>query len=1368
MMPMVRIILLSVVILFGFQPAVAELRTEEDIPPELLRWREWVLHGHEAELCPGVYDDGALTRCQWPSQLRLQASTEGGRFEQHWQLFARGWVSLPGGPDLWPDGVVVDGRPVAVVNREGIPSVELDAGGYQITGRFEWHRMPEGIQVPPASGLITLTVDGQRIEAPVIDDKGRLWLRERRTAAGEADRVGIHLFRLINDTIPMQITTLVRLDVSGQARELKLGDILLENLVPMSLESVLPTRLDREGRLLVQARPGRWEIRITGRLPGVAARLSAGAASHGDEIWVFQPQHQLRMVEVEGVPQVEPEQTELPAAWRRYSAYLIKPDAEMRLNMLRRGDPDPPPARLRLHRNWWLDFDGSGFTLHDRIEGTLSRQWYLVMRRPGQLGRVAVDGRDQVITAHGDDGLPGVELRRGILHMTSDARLARGSGSLNAVGWSHDFDGVSADLFLPPGWRLLAASGVDQASDTWLQRWSLLDFFLVLIIALAVFKLRDWRWSLLALATMVLIFHEVGAPRLVWLHLLAALALMPLLPDGWLKRLIGLWGAGAVVTLVLLTIPFSVNQVRWGFYPQLAPHNGRGPVPQDTSRAVPAPPAQALPVAPPEPDRIASLLRSAPLSAKRKLSGGIEPQEQAPVREDAVWHQDPDALIPTGPGLPDWRWHGVGLRWNGPVTGDQTMRLYLASPLANLILALIRVVLLGLMIWGVVDWRPWWRKARYRLAPAAAVMVILGLWASAPPVQAAEEPVSFPPASLLDSLRERLLTPPDCLPHCADISRMELVAVDDEIQLMVKANAATQTAIPLPSSRKSWSPGQVLLDNAPISGLARDDQGGLWAVIPAGLHTIVMQGSAVGTDLVQIPLPLKPHLATFSVDGWTLKGISADGKVGSSLLLTRVRQARGEDRRRNDAGPMPPFLHVERVLQLGLTWQVHTTVRRVTPPGVPVVASVPLLADESLTTAGLQVDKGQVLINMSADQRQLSFQSTLEVAPQVRLTAPRAVPWTETWVLDASAIWHCDLEGIPVIHHQGGSGLWQPRWRPWPGESVIIRVRRPKPLEGQAVTVQRADLEMSPGRRFSRGELHLKINSSRGGPHTLELPANANLQSVSVGGRSLPVRQDGRWVTVPLQPGVQTVGVQWHQLTPFGIHFQTPQVKIGESAVNANVAVKMPQSRWILFAGGPRWGPAVLFWSYLAVIVLAALGLGRLTLTPLKTWQWALLGLGLTQIPAPVALVIVGWLLVLGLRRNQPMPGHWLGFDLLQIGLALWTLVALTALFSAVKAGLIGQPEMQVAGNGSTQWVLNWTQDRIDTDMPRPWILSLPIWCYRGLMLAWSFWLAFALLGWLKWGWDCFARDGVWRKLPRRSKGGAAKTVEPEGSTPAS
>ena len=193
----------------------------------------------------------------------------------------------------------------------------------------------------------------------------------------------------------------------------------------------------------------------------------------------------------------------------------------------------------------------------------------------------------------------------------------------------------------------------------------------------------------------------------------------------------------------------------------------------------------------------------------------------------------------------------------------------------------------------------------------------------------------------------------------------------------------------------------------------------------------------------------------------------------------------------------------------------------------------------------------------------------------------------------------------------------------------------------------------------------------------------------------------------------------------------------------------MPASRWILFAGGPSLGPAVLFWSVLPVLALVAVGLGRVRATPLRARHWLLLGIGLTQVPAAAALAVAAWLLALGWRRERGATIGGRGFDLVQVGLVAWTLAALAILFFAVRQGLLGAPDMQIAGNGSSAAALHWYQDRSPALLPRAWVLSTPLFVYRLLMLAWALWLAQALLRWLRWGWDSFGAGGYWHPLRR-------------------
>ena len=113
----------------------------------------------------------------------------------------------------------------------------------------------------------------------------------------------------------------------------------------------------------------------------------------------------------------------------------------------------------------------------------------------------------------------------------------------------------------------ISTAGVDIPPDAWLQRWTLLDLFLVMIVAISAWKLRGPRFGLLVLVTLGFTFHEPGAPRQVWLHLLIIAALLKYLPDGWFRRVIRLWGFGAVIALVVIALPFMVQQIRTAIYP---------------------------------------------------------------------------------------------------------------------------------------------------------------------------------------------------------------------------------------------------------------------------------------------------------------------------------------------------------------------------------------------------------------------------------------------------------------------------------------------------------------------------------------------------------------------------------------------------------------------------------------------------------------------------------------------------------------------------------------------------------------------------------------------------------------------------------
>lgn len=1372
----------------------------EKVPDPLKPWVAWALDGHEGLACPTLLgldaadDDADAPGCLWGGRLELALDARGGRFALPVRLFREGFVRLPGDARHWPQDVRAGSRPAPVIERDGGPATLLPAGEHALSGAFAWSSMPESLPVPPETGLLSLSLRGRPVPFPVREDDGLLWLqREAEQEEGES-RLEVTVHRRLVDEQPMLAVARVKLEVSGKNREVLLGRALLEGFSPLEVAGSLPARLEPDGRLRVQVRPGTFTVEVTGRRDGPVAALSLppqpeGAPWAPEELWVFEARPALRVVDARGLPQIDVAQTTLADDWKRLPAFRLRPGDRLELAEQRRGDSEPAPDQLSLERQLWLDFDGGGWTARDRLTGRLTRAWRLEMPEPSRLGRVTLGGRDQLITRAGEGSAAGVEVRAGLLDLQAQSRVELGAGRLPAVGWGHDLKSLSAQLQLPPGWRLLHASGADDASETWLQRWSLLDLFLVLMVALAVARMFGAGWGALAFFALGLALPE-GAPRWSWLWPLAAEGLLRVVPPGRLARLLGLLRVASWVVLLVLLVPFAAGHLRGGMYPALESRTS-GPPDEDQgfAEAMVSASANALaerspaPLAPPEFEEpavvggvVGGLSQSADgpppkLAMKRKaLMKMAEPKPSAPPSRSAsqayAYQQkldlvqiDPNAVVQTGPGLPSWTWRSVSLRWSGPVERGAQLSLWLLPPAANLALAFLRVGLLAALAALLIVRR----HARGGGAPqgaplataaaATAALVLLG----APPARAGD----LPSDAQLDELRERLTRPPACRPLCADSPRLTVEAGAGQLKLRLELAAVEPVAVPLPGGLAHWTPERVTLDGAPARSLRHHD-GALWLLVPAGAHVAELWGALPARDQVQLQLRLRPRRVEARLTGWTLDGLHEDGTVEESLQLSRVQ--RGAARDKLEPGQLPPWAEVERSLLLGLTWQVETKVTRRSPAAAPVVLEVPLLLGESITSADVRAEKGKAIVSLSPRTPSVTWRSVLSERPALELVAPKGVPWAEVWHLEAAQVWHVEATGIPPVLAEPAAQRVR-SYRPYPGEALKLAVSRPAAVPGQTLTVQSSRLVVAPGARSTDATLELKVSGSRGGPFAATLPEGAALQAMALDGATQPLRQEGRKAVFTLPPGEHALRLEWREPGGLSTLFSTPRVDLGTASVNASVELKLPAQRWVLLLGGPRLGPAVLFWSLLVVMTLAGAALARVPLAPLRAHQWVLLAVGLTQVEVVPAAAVAGWLLALGWRRLHGAGiARWWRFDLAQLLLVAWSLAAMLILFASIRRGLLGTPLMQVAGNGSTAADLRWFLDRAGPELPGGWALSVPLLVYRLAMLAWALWLASSLVRWLPWAWGSFAEGGVWRPRERRPKVAEGKAAPVEAA----
>lgn len=1316
------------------------------VPAELEPWRNWVLHEKDYRLCPFVFNRAGTAPgdfvCAWPGSLTISVDGSGGTFSQAWTIYAgEQWLVLPGDSNYWPEDVQVDGRAASVVLREGSPTLRLGPGRYSVSGRFNWDQRPQQLAIPRQSGLVVLNVDGRRIARPERNPGG-VWLGERGEQAAEQDAVQVQVYRLLTDDIPTRLTTWLIIDVSGSVREELFGPALPENWTPLAIESDLPARLEPDGSIRLQLRPGHWNLRLLARAERVLDAVAmpvAGNNMPADEIWSYQSNDGLRVTAVDGANPVDPLQVNVPDEWQQLPAFSLQQGGALTLDERSRGRV-AADNRLQLERKLWLDFNADGFVYDDSVTGEMRSEWRLDMLEPYALLNATEAGENLLITRHASDAPAGIEVRQSDVDVQALGRLET-RGEFAVAGWQTRFDNMSIELNLPPGHRLLAAPGVDSAPGSWVSQWQLLDFFLLLIVTIATARLFGNAAAAVALLALVLSLHEADSAAWSWLNLLAAVALVRVAPAGRFMAVAKAYRTISAVLLLVILVPFAVGQIRDAVYPQL--ERRAGSYDYGFVGAQPDVFPASAPVA-----------YDAAMKMESSVTREAEPPQEIIVtgtRVSKSYSRYADnAIVQAGPGRPSWEWNEYQLEFSGPVDAGRTMRLVIVPDWLLSLWRLLQVLAIAtfaaVFAFEILGRNPDWRiPGGLRIGKAATSLLVVSCSMLLLPVT--ELRAETPPAEVLRELERRLLAPPDCAPACAEVVFADVQIAAAELSVELSVHALDDVAMPLPGSMNGWRAERISLDGNASVPVYRGDEGGLWIRVPAGQTSIRMQGPLPPVVSLEVPFPAPPRAITARGDGWLVAGIRDRRLVSSSLQLTRLQQRDQADQGETwEMSRLPVFVRVERQVELDLDWRVNTTVYRIAPQQGALTLDIPLLEGESIVSGDFRVTDGKVRVAMDAGAYSLSWSSTLPRTSPLQLNVSDAVPWTEVWQFTVGSVWHAEFEGLPESEFGGESyGVRSAWFHPRGGESLTVHAERPEGVAGNTLAFDAVDLQTTLGARTRDSSLSLEYRSTRGAQQQLTLPADAQVVSVLIDGRPEPLRSDAGVLSIPILPGEHSVEVQWQTDSRIAFRERSPVVDLAAESGNITLGLEVPENRWILFTGGPDLGPAVLYWSELAALILLALVLGRIDLTPLGTTQWILLGLGFSTFSWEAFALVALWLLSSGAKHRWPLTQASRHFNLLQIGFALLSIAALMAIVSSLPVGLLGTPDMHIAGY---QWFdnpLQWFADRSDGLLPQASVFTAPLWLYKALILLWALWLSFALLKWLPWAWQAFVQEGLWR-----------------------
>jgi len=1319
------------------------------IPDDLEQWQGWVGFKQEFYDCPYFYNQKISIKsahiCAWPQSLNLNVKDNNAQFNIHWKIIQDSWVSLPGDKHSWPVNVKINQKSQIIQRQNNRPRIYLKKGSYDISGDFSWLKRPESIAIPPEIAGINLSVDENTINFP--QRKGySLWLGENNSGKKvESNETEFEVNRLIIDGHPMSMYVVLNLYISGIARNEKIGKIANQQLQVTSIGGDVSTYIDKEGYLWAQLKPGQLKINVSFNIldwPEQIPFQAQGKFWPQQEIWAYQDDKNIRITQIKGVQPINPQQSF--SQWDEVPNFLVNSGDIFEIHEQKRGTLNQT-AQLNLYRTMWLSFDGGSYRSTDEIVGDKLGSWRLNGIEGYQLLNAKDHDKNMLIT-QSEDGSQGLELRTPEIDLRVNAEFDP-SLLTNISPWQASFDKIKSNLYLPYGYLPLAASNVDSSRGIWIEKWKLWDIFIVMLLTVFCFKVLGLKTSIAAFITLILGYHESHMPLLAWANIIIGVALLSIKPNGKIQSLIRSYVIISTLALFMVLAPFLITQVRLSIHPQLENR-------LDSSASYFSPakkPAR-------DRNRLKEIGRqniqsynSANAIVKKKsfaqTSDDSEELEAITVTGSRIMNQDlinryqTGAILQAGKGTPQWRTNPILLSWDGPISDNQQFKLLLLPPFVR---AMWRI----LLVFASIAWLLFLLKKLTRdlsnIKTAKTTTALLFLLCFFPGIIVAQ---NYPSDGLLKELHKRLYQEVECKSNCASIESSHVRVNASHLQIQLRYHAFENVVVGIPYS-KDWR-----VEKITINGKAQPERiiykNRPWINIPKGINTVNLIGTIANRNNISILFPLTPGSITAESSGWQIAGI--DNKLLSNntlqLISTIQDTSDSEQTKRTD---IKQFVNVRRFITFDDNWSVVTSVDRIASNQGALNLSIPLLKNEHPTEKMQYDSNGDAIISMGPTESSFSWRSRIDRSAEMTLFAADNEHYLETWEILSSPQWNVNILGVPIVTPtniiDSMDDYFVHTYKPRPGESLLINISRPKAIDGNIVSIESINNHFSVAKRATKSITTIHYRATQGGSFDVNLDKRAEINSVSFDGIDSNLTNENGVISVGFLPGKHTVIIDWQLNQPFSSINTTPTISIAENYSNIRQKINIPNNRWVLYGYSKGVGPAFLYWGEFLFFTILAFFLAKIPYSPLKFWQWLLLGYAFGTVSWFAFGFISLWLFFVGWKKQQQVMTKDLSAVLLQWFSLLLSVITIMVFIASVAFGLLSYPQMGITGQGSSATNLNWFMDAYQNQLPAITIVSLPIWWYKGLMLIWSIWVSFSLLDWLQQLLKSFDKNLWWKR----------------------
>lgn len=1405
-----------------------------DVPSVLKDWQKWSTDDVVLNNCHFSYNSAENKYCYYISSLDVRINKNNLTFVQKAKVLEDGYLLIAGSKELFPQKVLVNGVSKNIISKAGRPYVYLTKGEYKLEAMAKSKSEIRYLMVPENVGIVNVYKDGQKINNPTFSN-GALRFEVVSTAKSDSDDINVFAYRKLKDSIPMSMQLNISINVTGKERIENLGKVVLDNFALVDIKSDLTSYVQKNGDLIVEVKSGFHTIDVFMRQVEESLDIVLNNSPVSQEVWVFENDESMRVVQApEYLQSVQTTNMQIPSSWKSLPAYEVPFDTKVSLNAI--DFSQKSNDKLTLSRHAKLSFDGTLYTIRDRISGEFTQDGRMSVSSPFKLYSSEINGKPIAITYDDTIKSEGVEIRKGYANITNILRVENNFSKISAAGYDKNFDDVNWELELAPGYKLFHVSGADKVYNSWVEDWNLLNVFLVVVLSVCFFYLFGRTQAIVALAVFVLLHSVFPGFKFISLILCGFLAIhRNISKDSKLYVFVTFVRYSLLGLLSIALFVFAVKHLRGAIYPNLALDNtsifmgaispkflvvfylysilgylffklcfgerfnigakifgslglflvaiistsiaiwltsfllniagtnnygysanmrsisgaydmysGSGSSRYDSQVMY----AEAMPISVAAPAEYKSAKQKVSKSMIKKLD--INQYQNMNVAKN---------IAQTGVGFPEDNTYNITSKISikGPVTEMDSFRIYLITPMMNLILAFVRVLLLMFMFYWLVDYKkvkPSLGEKGNSVMKRIFTLAVLGFMFISPMKANASEVV--PSVEILKELANKTTREyvPSCLPECVSIPHATTSNIEDVVSIRLDLHSNDKLVVPLPLLRADGS-GFAKLDKVLVNGKETEhllrDNGALLTLVDKGISIVeVIYSVDENSDRFIMSSNIDITYMENKLVDFSLTENSTDAKsfqLGRKLKVDNSFSKLNIVKKNSKVvkADIETMFNVNRSFNIETLWMVNTQVVRSNNLSEASTIEIPLLSGEKVFESEGELSSNKIRISFAPYEREKSFSSMLPVDQDIKLKAlDKVTNYYESWSFNIDNMWNFEYLGMKPIVSAGNLTTFKPR----SGDSLQLSVYSPKNVDGYVVTFDKVDYNLSQVKNMTKFDLVLSFRASEAGLHSIKLPKGSDVTELRVGQNYYPVSMVSDDITIPVVQGRNNVTIEGNIPQKIELVTKFPELDLKAPAVNINESIQMPFSRLVLFTFGTAKGPMVLFWSMIPVWILLSLVLRRVTSAPMGAVSWFFLLVGLTQTHLFFMMLVVMWFIAMTIRDKFSDFFAKNFKKLYQIGLIGLSLLFTIALFRAIYNGLLSTGSMRIIGDGSYLGYdyisLKWYQDIIMGVLPSPVVISIPIYVYRGIMVVWSAWLAVSFVKWVKWGFSAFIKDKAW------------------------